>query len=228
MKSWYDELDFAENPFTIKPRQDLQEYIGHTQTINQILKHIQQKKVVIIKGEFGTGKTSILKSIISEHKGNRKIFYYNAFKTKKDIDTQKISKNAGGYLSKKLGLKTKDIILLVDEAHVLSQKSFQEIKKAYKKIFKSIIFVTSEIKYEFPEIIQKLKPKKFELKKFSEQNALQIVSNRLNGETDILPDVVVKKIYSESKTPREFLQKCEDACITALQKGKMKVTIKDL
>lgn len=224
--TWYDELDFAENPFTIKPREELEEYIGQKKILNQILRKVNQKKIIILRGELGTGKTSILKSIINEFKGKRIVYYHNAFSSKQDIDAKKISKNAGGYLSRKLGVETKNIVLLVDEAHVLSGKSFEEITKNFKKTFRAVVLVTSEMNYKFPSQIDKLK-EEFQLHKFTSEMAKELVANRLNGETEILPDEMVEKIYDKSKTPREFLQRCEDACKSAVEKGRVTVTVKD-
>lgn len=225
--SWYNELKLKENPFSIKPNQTLKNYVGEQEQIQNILRLVNEKKLIIIKGEYGTGKTTILKSIINEFKGEKKLFYQNAFYSN-EINPNKISVDAGNIISRTLKLKTKDIILLVDEAHALTDDAFEQIAKEFKKTFKAIILATSNTEYVFPQRIQLLKTKEFQLEKFTKENAKEIVKTRLNGSHNLLPEPVIEIIYDQSKTPREFLQKCDDACKNAIEKGKTKVSIKDV
>jgi replication-associated recombination protein RarA len=225
--SWYKKLKIKENPFTIKPNQNLENYIGNQDQIKNILRLVNEKKLIIIKGEYGTGKTTILKSIINEFKGQKKLFYQNAFYSN-EINPKKISIEAGNFFSRTLNIETKDIILLIDEAHALSDGAFEQITKEFKKTFKAIILATSKTDYVFPQKIQLLKTKEFLLEKFTKENAKEIVKTRLNGSHQVLPENVIEVIYDQSKTSREFLQKCDDACRNAIEKGKTKVSVKDV
>lgn len=219
--NWWDELDYLENPFTIKPRQKFEEFIGQEITIKKILKDVEKGKIITIKGEFGVGKSSILKSIIKKYEGKKVVCYIDAHKKNLDLNVQKISENAGGFFSKTFKIQTKNMILLVDEAQNLSQQEIQTLVSEHKKVFKTIVFATSK-----PDLVIQNSTNNYYLQKFTLENAKELVKNRLNGE-QLLPDVVIQKLYEKSQTPRTFLQLCDDTMKNAVSKGKQEATLSD-
>lgn len=227
--TWYDELDFVENPFTIKPRSDFNEFIGHKNLANNAIKAIEGRKNILIRGRYGTGKTSVLKSLINTHKGKGKVFYYNAFANNKKLDFDNVIKNAGGFFSKAFGLKTKGLIALFDEAHALDEENLLEIEDYHRRgFFKSIILVTSEVDFEFPSSVMKLIDEEHTIPMFSESEAIAVVRNRLVDEHDLLPEDIIKEIYALSNSPRDFLQKCDDVCRNVFMRHAKKAAKKDL
>ena len=227
--TWYDDLDFAENPFTIKPREDFDEFIGHKNLVRNVLATIEGRKNILIRGRYGTGKTSVLKSLIKAHKGKGKVFYYNAFASNKKIDFEDVLKNAGGLFSRALGMKTKDMVVLLDEAQNLDEENLLEIEDYHSRgFFKSIILVTSEINFKFPTSVMRLIDEEHTIPMFSESEAIAVVRNRLVDEHALLPEDIIKEIYSLSSSPRDFLQKCDDVCRSAVSRRADKAAKKDL
>jgi predicted AAA+ superfamily ATPase len=228
--TWFKELGFIENPFTIKPQEKFVDFFGHDETIDNIINCVEKGKCIIVSGPFGTGKTSVMKSIIDEFKGERKIFYYNAYSSEKKIDFKKVMVNAGNFFSRLFGIRTKHLIILIDEAHNLIQSDFEKLVDYYNEgFFKSVILVTSKTDYKFPKEIEKIvQGNKFILTMFSEKDALKLIENRLEDLSDMIPKSIVSKIYKSSSTPRDFLMKCEDACRKAVERDSDKVEEKDI
>ncbi len=222
--TWYDELDFAENPFTIKPRKSLDEFIGNKKIISQILASVEEGEDIIIKGTYGSGKTSVLKSLIKEFGGRRKLFYYNAYDDE-ELDIDEILKKAGLF-SRLLNIKSKNVVFLIDEAHNLKTSFFKELK-TYKNNgwIKSIVLVSTRPGFK---AFKDFSDKEYVLKTFNLVEAKDLVKNRLVDEHSLLPDKIIEKIYKKSKNPRDFLQKCEEACWNAISRGSYKVSEKDL
>ncbi len=222
--TWYDELDFAENPFTIKPRESFDEFIGNKKTVSQILDSVEKGEDIIIKGPYGSGKTSVLKSMIKKFGGNRKLFYYNAY-SGEEVDVESVLKKAG-LVSGFFRVRSKNVVFLVDEAHNLKASFLKELKK-YKEgdWIKSIILVSTRQGFKG---FKGFADKEYSLKKFSLDEAKTLVKNRLVDEHKIMPNKVIEKIYNQSKNPRDFLQRCEEACWKTVSRGSYKVSEKDL
>ena len=225
--TWYDELDFVENPFTIKPRDSINEFIGHKQMVSQLKKAVESNNLVLIKGKYGTGKTSVLKSLINIYRGKGKVFYYNAFSSNKELDVDSVLRKAGGFFSRLFKVKSNNVVALIDEVHVLSTEKLEDLEDALDEgFFKSLILVTSELDYKVPKSVQV--DKEFEMNMFSEEEAHKIVMNRLVDEHKMLPKEIVRELYYMSSTPREFLQNCEDACQRAIDSGRRVVKKSDI
>ncbi len=229
--TWFEELGFISNPFTIKPQESFEDFFGHKEVIENLLEKVDDGVIVIVKGKYGTGKTSISKAIIDEFGGKRKVAYYSCYGSEKHIDYDSILANGGNFLSRLFGIRTKNMVLLLDEAHNMMIKDLEELPEYYnKEFFKSIIIVTSRPKFKFPEEVEELvsDDNRFELKMFSDKDAVKLVKNRLEDEEDFMPDKIIKEIHNKSSTPREFLMNCEDACRHAVERGSDIVEVEDI
>jgi predicted AAA+ superfamily ATPase len=124
---WYRELGFKENPFSIKPAALHDEVIAYD--LEEIYDKVEYGDVVFIEGPFGMGKSTILKNIINEFGGDKRIVYYSANRSDGKIDFNKVLTSNQGFLGKVLGMKPKDVVLLLDEAEHMSAQDFDEVKK---------------------------------------------------------------------------------------------------
>jgi predicted AAA+ superfamily ATPase len=228
--TWYKELGFQENPFTIKPQVYFDDFFGHDDTVDNILDAVEEGKFIIVSGSFGTGKTSIMKSIIDEFKGERKVFYYNAYSSERKINYDDVLVKGGSFFSRLFGIKSKEMILLIDEAHNLMENNIDEIIDYYNDgYFRSVILVTSRPEFRFSNEVEKVVDgNKYILTMFSLKDAHKLVENRLEDMSDLVPKKIVEKIYKSSSTPREFLMKCEDASRLAVERGSEKVEEEDI
>jgi replication-associated recombination protein RarA len=226
---WYEEYDFVSNPFTIKPQEGFDEFFGQQEIIKKLIENIESEEISIVYGPYGTGKTTIMKGIIEEYKGARKVAYYNAFTSEKIIDFEDILVRAGSRISTFFGIKSKGVILLLDESQNLMKKDFENLLYYYNEgYFKSVILVTSKKDFQFSKEIKEETGKNvFELKMMIHKEAVSLVKQRLEG-VELLNENMVKKILDKSLTPREFLMNCEHACKNTVERGSEEVEDEDI
>lgn len=210
--TWYKDLEFEENPFTIKPIGGYELFFEGKDIYGEVIKAINKGRNVLIKGPFGSGKTSVLKKIIAEYGGKRKIYYYNAFSSSDPINFDLVLENAGGFFSRLFKVKSKDVILFIDEAHHLPENSVSKISKYLGLNFRAVVFVSSRLDYEVPESIRERIKVSINLGRFTINDAFRIVEDRLGKDQDLIEEDEVKELFYKSNTPREFLLNCEDFC----------------
>ena len=70
--TWYGQLGFKENPFTIKPS-DSEELIGYD--IQKLGARLDQGGLIFIEGVYGTGKTSLLRQVRRRFSRSHKVLY---------------------------------------------------------------------------------------------------------------------------------------------------------
>lgn len=228
--TWYEELGFDSNPFTIKPQESFVDFFGESENVEKVLEQVGKGSVILVTGKYGTGKTTVMKAIIEEFKGKRKVAYYNCYTSEKNIDYEDILIKGGNWFSRLFNIRSKEMILLLDEAHNLLSKDLEELPEYFNEgYFKSIILVTSRDNFKWPKEIEDLiDGNRFRLNMFGEEDAMNLVANRLEDVADIIPEEMVKKIYKLSSTPREFLMRCEDACKNAIERGSDVVEPEDI
>lgn len=207
--TWYNNLGYKENPLSIKPNPKYNLFFDDKNLKEDIISNINKNKNVILRGVFGTGKTSILKQIIKEHGGKNKIYYFNAYSKSSPINYDKVLRNAGGFFSKLFKLKSKDVILFVDEAHHLKDEKLEDVLN-YN--FKSIILVSSNQSYLPPSKIKDKFKETINLGRFTDFDALNIVKDRLGEDQELLDDGEILSIHKKSLTPRDFLLSLDLYC----------------
>ena len=117
-KLWYNKLGFNNNPFSIKTAAFHNELFGLNMqdTINKI----ETGSIIFIEGDYGTGKTTLLKGIVNKFGGKKKIIYYSCNRTEDNINVDKLMTNRT-FFSKIFKTKPNDLILLLDEAQDLNE-----------------------------------------------------------------------------------------------------------
>ena len=226
---WYEEYDFISNPFTIKPQESFEDFFGQKEIVKKVNDCIEKGNFCLVYGEYGTGKTTIMKGVIEQHKGRRKVVYYNLYTTEKSVDFEDMLVRGGNPISSFFGIKSKDMILLLDEAHNLMKKDFETLISYYNEgYFRSVVLVTSRPTFKFPTEVENLiGNNRTELNMLAEDAAIKLVKSRLEG-VELIDNSMIKKILKMSKTPRDFLMKCEEACKNAVERGSEKVEDEDI
>jgi len=220
--TWYHELGFFDNPFSIKPAAFHNELMGYNQTIKEINKKVEKSNIIFISGDYGTGKTTVLKKIINEFKGKKQVIYYNCNRSEKSIDFDELLTNVSWW-RKLLGMRKKNMIILLDEAQDMIKKDIEQAKNYHDEgFFKSVIFVSKkeDITKELEELIGK---NKFKLGIIDKTEAVKIVRKRI-GSLKFISDQNIIKIFNKNVNPRSFLKNCEDVCRHAFENGSKEVT----
>ena len=232
--AWFERLGFRHNPFMIKPYAYSDELHGYKPYIQKINASIKDGKVVFIEGDYGVGKTSVLKQVIDEFKGQKKLIYYSANRIEGGIDFDSLIKGRAGFFGKMFGNMPKDLILMVDEAQKMNMHDCEKIETLIESgYFKSVVLVSDDMKkVNLSKKLRKMIGKDvIDLgAAFTEQNAQKMVKDRLGDESDFMPSKVVKMIYLKSnKNPRRMLENLEDVAKYAVEeKDRKKVQESDV
>jgi len=222
---WFRELGFFNNPFSIKPAVFSDNIVGYSEVVDEVSYGILNKKMLFLEGEYGEGKSTILKRLINDFGGKKQVIYYSCNRSEARLNVKRLLNGRYGFWGKLFDLKPKDMILLLDEAQELGAKDYEKLYSYYQEgYFKSIVYVGKEFKKE--EVTEKIKElmKPIKLRKLSGDEAVTIVRNRI-GSLPLLSDEVIKKVFEASDlNVRMLLKNCEKLCKHAVNYGETKIT----
>lgn len=222
---WYETLGYEKNPLSIKPKEE-NELIGYEKIIQRIIYQCKIGNVIFLEGSFGTGKSSILKSIYRIFKGNSQILYFNYAKNynlKKGIMYKRT------FLQKLLFLKPKKMIIFIDEANLADKRDFDFLYEFYiMDRVKSIVFAGTDFKSVPFNKAFKSDTKLYKLDEIKEALAKDIIDTRMPKQT-IVSTLMAKKIFINSdNNPRQYLENLEDILRKIISIGKKKVVKTDV
>jgi len=219
MDTWYNQLGFYNNPFSIKPAAYHAEILGQNGVVDEILDKIRSGSVLFIDGEYGTGKTTVLKRIINEFGGRKKVVYYSCNRSENGLDIERLAKGGRGFFGKLFGANPKNLILLLDEVQDLSKEDCEELHRNFDgQTFKSIIMVSKDFKEVKGNGLKDLVGKNIiKMKKFKNNEAVSFIRKRI-GNLKILSDDIIKTLNKKADgNPRNLLKNCEEVCKYALE-----------
>ncbi len=229
---WYETLGYAFNPFTIKPGFFDDEVIGYDREIDTLIKKLSENKMYFLQGNFGQGKTTILKFLINEFSGKFKVIYISRNRSDRAFDYSKVLKGASKGLKKLFGMKAKNAILIVDETAKINNSDCEQIEKYFKDgYFKSVLFIDKSLdESKLSQQIKKLIGKNIlTLQTLKPSEAVELIKSRLDTDVKLITDDLVKKVYDKSgKNTRQFLLNMEDVCRHAIEDGRKSVKADDL
>jgi replication-associated recombination protein RarA len=224
---WYQQLGYFNNPFSIKPGAFHDELVGPQEIITKVTQILSEGGVCFVIGEYGAGKTTLMKRIIGQFKGEKKVIYYSCNRKEGLIDFNSllIGKN---WFTRFFKVKSENMILLLDEVQDLNLKEQEDLVELYReKKFKSIALITkdkSDIQLS-NELILLIENNFFQMRNLSLKEAINLVRSRI-GPNDFFPDRIIRSIHKLSSNPRAILENCEDVCRYAIQEGAKEVDIK--
>ena len=221
MRAWYHNYGFDSNPFSIKPAAFSDAVVGYR--LDDVFEKIDSGNVLFFKGNYGFGKTTVLKHLIRRFGGKKRVIYHSTSRGQLDVEKLLLNRT---FMNRVFKSRPYDMILLVDEAQELSKNEVQEINRVYNEgNIKSVVFMgTAYQKNVFTkEFNQALKGNVVVLGGLGEKHAVELVRMRV-GNIQLLSDEVISRIYRASgPNPRRFLEMCEDACRHAFEAGKESV-----
>jgi hypothetical protein len=220
---WYKKLGFSNNPFSIKPAAYQPNMIAYD--LDYIYSKIDNAEIMFIEGDYGTGKTTILKNIILKYKGKNRIVYFS-FNDGVEFNIHQLLEGANTFIGKLTGLKVRNIILLLDEVHLMSKKEAMSVLKYYESgVIKSMVMVSHD--YEstsIPEDVQAyLKDNVIKTASLNLTEAEELISSRI-GEIGLFPKPIIRRVFAlADKNPRRFLAYCEDIARYAVEMDDFKI-----
>ena len=221
---WFRDLGFYSNPFSIKPAAFHDQVVGYDKVIDEVSYGILNNKVIVLDGDYGNGKSSILRRLLNDFGGKKQVIYYSCNRMEARLNMKSLLNGRYGFFGKMFDIKPKDMILLLDEAQELGEKDYQKLYSYYQEGYlKSIVLVGKNI--ETKKIVAELHKnlKEVSLDKIDESTAVKVIRKRI-GDLTLLPDAMVKKIFAMSNNNvRLLLKNCEEACRYAVQTGRKAV-----
>lgn len=220
---WYRKVGFYNNPFSIKPAAYHDSPLGLGNTIDDISYAILTKKLIFVEGEYGQGKTTILKKLINDFGGKKQVAYFSCNRLDGRLNIQKLLKKRYGFLGKLFSLEAKDMILLLDEAQYLGEEDYKKLAEHHRTgSFKSVVFVTPKINGSANGLLQNALV--VNLKKLNQTEAVNIVRRRV-GNLHLLSDNIINEVFERSnRNVRELLKNCEKVCKYAVDNELTKVS----
>ena len=220
-----------ENPFNVTPNPEYI-YLGenHKEALAQLLYGVREKKgFIVITGEVGTGKTTLIHYLLDKLNGNshtKTAFLFNPKLTVndfiqyilKDLGVRVQGETKGEYLHNLhrylLNAYHKDerVVLIVDEAHGLNPELLEEIRllsnleTARSKLLQIVLVGQTELdktlsQPEFRQLRQRINLR-YHLRPLSAKETNEYIKNRLRvsgAPKPIFTEMAVKEIYSKSR-----------------------------
>lgn len=228
METWYNQLGFYNNPFSIKPAAFHDEILGDNGVVDGVLDRIRSGSVLFVDGEYGAGKTTILKRIIHEFGGKRKVVYYSCNRSENGLDVERLANGGRSFFKKIFGSDSKNMILLLDEVQDLGEKDCESLYQSFSdKVFRSIVLVGKDFKrvnFGNNGLKNLVGSNVIKMKKFDNDGAVEFVRKRI-GNLKILSDNAIKLLNKKADgNPRRLLKDCEEVCKYALENFEDEVT----
>lgn len=225
ISTWFNQIGFSSNPFSIKPAAFSDEIFGFEEKADKIVKDAENGDFYVITGDYGNGKTTMMKGILNRLKG-KKAIYYNYLKNQKEIDFDELLTGMSIF-REVFNAKRKGNILLIDEAQDINKGDIESINTLSEKGFlKSVIFVASDDS-NLINSMPNLENNKVDLNRISDKSAIALVRKRI-GNLKLLPDKIITKIFAIDKNPRNFLRNCEDICKYAVDNNIKRISQKTI
>lgn len=219
-----------ENPFTVTPNPEYI-YLGenHREALAQLLYGVREKKgFIVITGEVGTGKTTLVHYLLEKLDGNgrtKTAFLFNPRLSVKDF-IQYILKDLGvrvqgqtkgehlhnlhRYLLNAYG-KDERVVLIVDEAHALDPELLEEIRllsnleTSKSKLLQIVLLGQPELdrtlsRPEFRQLRQRINLR-YSLPPLSEKETREYIEKRLRiagAKESPFTDRAIEEVYTKS------------------------------
>lgn len=224
-KLWYETLGYEKNPLSMKPTED-NNLIGYEKIIQRIIYQCKIGNVIFLEGSYGTGKSSILKSIYKKLRKGNQVLYFNYarnYSLKKGIMYKRT------LFQKLLFLKPKKMIVFIDEANLADKKDFDFLYEFYiMDRVKSIIFAGTSFKDVPFNKAFKSDTKQYKLDEIKENLSKEIIDSRMPNQTLVSPAMAKKIFINSENNPRQFLENTEDILRIIVSNGKSKVVKNDV
>ncbi|MEW6375900.1 MAG: AAA family ATPase [Thermodesulfobacteriota bacterium] len=219
-----------ENPFSVTPNPDYI-YLGenHREGLAQLLYGVREKKgFIVITGEVGTGKTTLVHYLLDKLEGNnhtKTAFLFNPKLTVndfiqyilRDLGVRVQGQTKGDYIHNlhryllNAYRKEERVVLIVDEAHGLNPELLEEIRllsnleTSKSKLLQIVLVGQPELdrtlsQPEFRQLRQRINLRYY-LPPLSEKETKEYIEKRLRvaGAKDLIfTEKAIKEVYSKS------------------------------
>lgn len=213
-----------KNPFSIKPNTKL---IGLEDKKTILKKYTEGGNICFLNGPAGTGKTSLLRWMQSNLKGH-KVLYIDGKELDEYFDLNKHLLQRRNFLQKLFRIKSKNVVLLVDEAQDCLKCFVNSLQTNWDndQIKGVVIAQISSDLSGFPQSFKERIGKKIvRLRRLSEEEISQLMNVRTKGKHSFDEEAVSLIAEKADYIPRRALEICEMAYNSI---DKKKITADDI
>lgn len=209
---WWKKLDYGSNPFSTS-LVDFEPF-GLDKMIEELSYRIESGSIVFVEGKAGSGKSSLLGSIITRFRGKGKVIYFDCSAIEKDVNIEQLMRERYGFFGKLFNIVPKDMILLLDNVQYLSKKNSERIKYYFDNGFiKSVVF-TGEVykRIKLPRgITERIGSRVIALKPLSDDAAVEAIKTRIGSK--LMATEIIMKVYKLSgRNMKKCLENCSKLC----------------
>ena len=212
-RMWWRKLGFYTNTFTIRPAPFDNKVFGQNQVLEDLYYKIPAGTMSFIEGKLGTGKTTIMKNLITKFRGRGKVIYFSCNRIDTELNIEDLLKGRYGFWGRMFGMMPKDMIVLLDEAQQLSSVNTERIKYFFDQgNIKSVVFTGTD--YSNTNLHESIKERigqdgLFKIKELTDDQAVAFVRNRI-GNISTVNDSIIKKVWHlTGRNPRRLLQRLD-------------------
>jgi len=228
---WYEELDFDEDPFSVDPRENHEHLVAMEEVLDEVFYRIQAGSMLVVEGPEGSGKTSVLMAAAKKYGGKKNVVYVDCEKLDKDLNITHVLQDKYGLMGRLFNKKPKDMTVLLDNVHKLSNKNTERIKFYFDQNYiRSIIFTTTDYKKaKFSDSLKdRIGLRVMKTPELSEYDAVEIIRNRI-GDIELFNEPLIKKMFEMSNgSPNKLLLIARNAAIEATKKSRTRAQMSDL
>ncbi|MBU0756902.1 MAG: hypothetical protein KKF44_02465 [Nanoarchaeota archaeon] len=209
MEPYYEKLDFDEDPFSTNPKRFLDCLIRLNDVSDEMFYRIESGNMLVIAGNPGSGRTSLLMKAAKKFGGKKKVIYVDSLKVDKNLNISNLLFDRFGLLGRILKKKPKNMILLLDNVNNLTRVNNDRIKYYFDQdYFKSIIFTCekySQVKFS-DSLKDRIGKRVVNVPDLDEQDAVELIRSRI-GNSDLLTDELIKFLFNQSGcNPKKMLE----------------------
>ena len=227
---WYEYFDFEEDPFSKDPRENHDKLIDMEEYIEEMFYRIKSGSMLVIEGNEGAGKTTMLMIAAKKFGGHRNVVYVDCEILDKNLNITHVLQERYGILGRLFNKKPRNMILLLDNVNYLSKKNTERIKYYFDQNYiKSIVFTTkSYSRAKFSDSLRdRIGKRVVKLPKLRQDMAIEIIMSRIDN-NEMFNEQIIKKIFKTSKNLKELLQNCKEVAKVAFKKERSRVQMADL
>jgi len=199
-----------KNPFSTKPNPKL---VGLEDKKVALKKYLEGGNICFLNGPAGTGKSSMLRWL-QDSMGGHKVLYLDGKEIDEYFDLNKHMLLNRSLLQKILGMKPKNIVLLVDEAQDCLKSFINTLQTTWgNDRVKSIVMtqISSDISHLPHSFRERIGRKIVRLRRLTEEEIVELIKIRTNGKHPFDEDALSLIAEKSDYIPRRALEICEMA-----------------
>lgn len=214
--AWHKKFGFKNNPFEYNAMKAEDSLIDYKRELSDLLYYVEAGSIVLLEGPEASGKTRLLKEVISRFGGGGRVIYVDAARLNKRLDVEEVLLDR----NEKFG-SAKGLVLLVDNAKSMSLKGYEKLQFFFDEDdLRSIVFVSrnaAELRLPL-SLKDRIGNRVVKAKTIHKDELLGLLSYRLK-KNPFLSRKDLEKIYSLSPSTKEFFTNAEKVGVYMAEKG---------